>query len=141
MDIISELLLGKLDWHAVMGKPVRVKNRANTVLKEAWNIFAQNGNVRTRPGLPVIRAITEKWDELLSTGEKRIIIADALKKLCAPPFGANLASAGLFLGVFVAPRNEKMALIRAGESYSISQWVADGIFRGKFIDLGNLKDI
>jgi tetratricopeptide (TPR) repeat protein len=140
-ELTAELLLGRLDYDAVMGKPVKVKNRAVSVLKNAWGIFAQNGNVRTRPSQPVLRTLTEKWDEMLVSGERRIPIENAIRQLCAPPYGANIASAGLFLGVFVAPRVEKLSVIRAGQSYAISQWVRDEIFRGKFIDVGALHDV
>ena len=140
-ELISELLQGRLDYDAVMGKPIKVKNRAISVLKEAWGIFAQSGNVRTRPTLPVLRTLTEKWDEMLALGERRIPISNALRQLCAPPYGANIASAGLFFSVFVAPRVEKLIIISSGQSYAISQWVQDGIFRGKYIDISRLHNV
>lgn len=140
-DLTTELFLGKLDYDAVMAKPVRTKNRAISVLKDAWGIFSQNGNVRTRPSQPVLRLLTEKWDEMLASGERRISVGNAIRQLCAPPYGANIASAGLFLGVFIAPRVEKLSILRDGQLYAISQWVRDGIFRGKFIDIGGIHDI
>jgi hypothetical protein len=140
-ELTAELLLGKLDYDAVMCKPVKVKNRALAVLKDAWGIFAQNGNVLRRPSQPVLRKLTEGWDGLLNTGEKRLQVGNVLRQLCAPPYGGNIASAGLFLGVFIAPRVEKLAIIRAGQTIAISQWVQDGLFRGKFIDISGLRDV
>lgn len=140
-ELTAELLLGRLDYDAVMGKPVRIKNRAITVLKDAWGIFAQNGNVRSRPSQPIIRSLTEKWDDLLVSGDRRLPLGTVLRQLCAPPYGANAASAGLFLGVFVAPRQEKMNVVRSGQAYAVSQWVQDGIFRGKFIDIQGMHDV
>ena len=140
-ELTIELLLGKLDYDAVMSKPVRVKNRALSVLRDAWGIFAQNGNVLRRPSQPVLRTLTEKWDALLNTGEKRIPVGNVLRQLCVPPYGANVASAGLFLGVFMAPRVEKLAVVRSGQPFAISQWVQDGLFRGKFLDLSGLNDV
>jgi len=140
-ELTIELLLGKLDYDAVMSKPVKVKNRALYVLKDAWGIFAQNGNVLRRPSQPVLRTLTEKWDDLLNTGEKRILVGSVLRQLCAPPYGANVASAGLFLGVFIAPRVEKLTIVRAGQPFAISQWVQDGLFRGKFLDISGLHDV
>jgi hypothetical protein len=140
-ELTSELLLGRLDYDAVIGKPVRIKNRALSVLKDAWGIFAQNGTVRSRPIQPNIRALTEKWDNMLASGDCRIPIGSALRQLCAPPYGANLASAGMFLGVFIAARVEKLSIIRGDQSYSVSKWVQNGIFRGKFIDISSMNDV
>ena len=52
-----------------------------------------------------------------------------------------LASAGLLLGVFVAPRHENLIAMRNGQQLSISQLAQDGIFRGKFIDLLALRGV
>ena len=65
----------------------------------------------------------------------------AMRHLCSPPYGANVASAGLFLGVFIAPRVARLSILQSGQLSAISQWAQDGIFRGKFIDLGGLHDV
>ena len=140
-ELTIELLLGKLDYDAVMSKPVRVKNRALSVLKDAWGVFTKNGNVIRRPSEPVLRTLTEKWDGLLNAGEKRMQVGKVLRQLCAPPYGANVASAGLFLGVFIAPRVEKLSVVRGGQPYAITKWVQDGMFRGKFVDISGLHDV
>ncbi len=140
-ELTTELLLGRLDWGAVISKPVRVKNRAVTVLHDTWGIYAQNGNVRTRPSHPTVRKLTEKWDELLTSGDHRIPLGSTLQKLCEPPYGANIASAGLLLGVFIAARAEKICIVKGSQQYAVSQWIQDGLFRGKFIDIGALHDI
>jgi hypothetical protein len=110
-------------------------------LKESWGIFAQNGNVRNRPTQPVIKALTEEWDELLADGEKRISVGQRLRTLCSPPYGANLASAGLFLGVFVAPRIGKLSILQSGQLSAVSLWAHDDVFRGKFLDIAGLHDV
>ena len=140
-DLTRELLIGKLDYDAVMSKPVKVKNRAVTVLKDGWGVFGQNGRVLTRPKHPVVRSMTTKWDNSLASGERRLPIRESLQQLCQPPYGANLASAGLLLGVFVAPRSEKLVVIRDGQRYAVSQWLQEGLFKGKFIDFNALKDV
>jgi hypothetical protein len=140
--LTSELLQGRLDWNGITAKPVRIKNRAVAVLHDSWGVFAQNnGSIKTRPTHPVIRSLTEKWDELLSSGEQRIPLEKAMRQLCAPPYGANLASAGLFLGVFIAPRLNKITIVRAGQPIAVTAWINDSLFRGSFIDLGSLHNI
>lgn len=140
-ELTRELMLGRLDWGSVIGRPVRVKNRAVAVLRDAWGIYAKNGNVRTRPSQPIIRSLTEKLDGLLTSGERRIALESAIKQLCLPPYGANVASAGLFLGVFLAARSEKVCVVRDDQRYTVSQWVQDGVFRGKFLDIGALHNL
>jgi hypothetical protein len=141
-ELTSDLLSGKLDWDAVLGKPVQVKNRAVTVLNKAWGIFdKETGKIRNRPTNPILRTISEDWDKTLSSGSKKITLAKVFRDLCAPPIGANLASAGLFLGVYISPRLDRLSIIRNGQSYAISQWMKDGIFRGKYIDITGLHEI
>ena len=140
-ELTGDLLLGKLDFDSIIGKPAKVKNRAVTVLKEGWGIFAQNGGVRTRPTHPLVRSLTEKWDDRLATDAHRLPVEEALRQLCMPPFGANIASAGLLLGVFVGPRHERLTVVRDGQSYPVSQWVQEGLFRGNFIDINALHGV
>ncbi|MEI7903615.1 MAG: hypothetical protein WCK89_25540, partial [bacterium] len=140
-ELTLELFLGKLDYDGVISKPVKSKNRAVTVLKDTWGIFTKNGDVSRRPAYPVLRAMTEKWDDALGTDERRLPVADVIRQLCRPPYGANIASAGLLLSVFVAPRTEKLVAVRDGQQLAVSQWVQDGFFRGKFIDLSALHGV
>jgi hypothetical protein len=142
LELTTELLLGKLDYDAVMGKPVKVQNRAITVLQDSWGIFGKNdGRVLTRPSHPVLRELTTRWDDLLASGERRLPVEQMLRKLCSPPYGANIASAALMLGVFLAPRIEKLVVARDGQQFVVSQWIQDRVFRGKFIDLNGLRGI
>ncbi|MEN6425887.1 MAG: hypothetical protein ABFE13_11025 [Phycisphaerales bacterium] len=140
-ELTMELLLGRLDYDGAIAKPAKSKNRAVTVLKDTWGIFTKNGDVSMRPAYPIVRTITEKWDDALASDERRLQVADAVRSLCRPPYGANIASAGLLLSVFVAPRSEKLIVVRDGQQRAISQWVQDGIFRGKFIDLSALHGV
>lgn len=139
-ELTRELMHGKLDYDGVIAKPVKAKNRAVTVLKDTWGIFNKNGSVSRRPTHPVIRSLTEKWDDALSK-EQRLPIAEAIKQICRPPYGANIASAGLFMGTYMAPRHEKLVVMKDGGQIGISQWIQEGIFRGKFINLASLHGV
>jgi hypothetical protein len=140
-ELTIELLRGTLDYDAVLAKPVKTKNRAVIVLKESWTAFTKDGSISKRPAHPVARAITEKWDEILQSDNQRFVIGSVLRQLCLPPHGANIASAGMLLGVFVTPRIEKLVLVRNGEQYSVPQRIQDDLFRGKFLDLLSLDDV
>lgn len=140
-ELTTALLAGKLDFDVVIAKPVKAKNRAVTVLKETWGIFTRNGDVSRRPTYPALRTITEKWDDALASEDRRLPVTDILRQLCLPPHGANIASAGLILGVFVAPRAENLVVVRDGQQVTVSQWIQDGFFKGKFIDLAALYGV
>lgn len=140
-SLTEELLQGRLDWNSIMAKPLKDQNRATSVLRESWNVFTKNGSISTHPGHPVLRKLTEQWDAQLTGGKRKILLQDAMKKLCAPPYGANIASAGLFLGVFVAPRRKKLSIVKSEKPLSIIEWIQADIFRGNFIDFGRLYDV
>jgi hypothetical protein len=140
-ELTAELLAGKLDYDSVIAKPPKAKNRAVTVLKDTWGVFTRNGDISRRPTFPALKAITEKWDDALASDDRRLPVARILQQLCLPPHGANIASAGLVLGVFVAPRAEKLVAVRDGQQLAISQWIQDGFFKGKFIDLAALHGV
>jgi len=140
-DLTVELLSGKLDWDAVVAKPIKTKNRAVTVLKGSWGIFSRSGEIARKPTHPVIREITEKWDEVIKSGKSRFTIGEALLQLCLPPYGANIASAGLFLGVYFASRLENIMIIQDGQQFDVSQWLRNEIFAGKYLNIPSLLNI
>ena len=140
-QLITELIKGKLDYDGILAKPPRDKNRAIMVLSNTWGVFTKTGKISRRPSLPVVRSITEKWDKLLQSGQQRILLKDVIEEVCLPPFGGSIASAGLMLGVFVAPRVENLAVVRGEEQYAVSQWVQEGIFKSKHLDLAGFDDV
>ncbi|MCC5851096.1 MAG: hypothetical protein JJU29_23650 [Verrucomicrobia bacterium] len=139
-SLTMELLHGRLDWNGVTAKPVRIQNRAINVLRDKWGIFAKDGKIKTRPSHPTVKKVTEIWDDLLSSGEKKLELRKCIQDVCSPPYGANLASASLLLGVFIAPRINKLFIQRSEERITVSDWLKDAPFRGNFIDLGSLHD-
>ena len=140
-ELTRDLLLGKLDYDTVLSKPVKTRNRAVTVLSNEWGVFGSNGRVLTRPRFSLLRNLTIKWDDRLSSGERRLSLAELFSQLCQPPHGANVASAALALGVFVAARVDKLMVVSDGTPYAVSQWLQDRVFRGKFIDVNALRDV
>ena len=139
-QLTSELLIGSLDFDSVMAKPSKIKNRAVAVLQGCWDIFNKTGSISRRPNNRVLRSLSENWDSLLQSQEN-LSVGDILRELCSPPYGANIASAGLALGVFVAPRGENLVVVYDGEQVALSQWVKDGAFKGKFIDAERARKV
>lgn len=134
-----DLLVSKLDFNSVLSMPVQSRNRAIKVLKESWGIFSpQQGNVTRRPTLPVVSSIVEEWDRQLNQ-DKKLSLYDNIMAICQPPYGANIASAGLLLGVYIAPRADNLAVLKDDTQIGLSQWLQENVFKGKFIDLTALK--
>lgn len=137
-ELTHELMHGTLDYNGVTAKPVQVQNRAVNVLRDSWGIFNKNGTVSRRPSNGVVRAATERFDDALAT-EQKLSVGDAIAGLCLPPYGANIASAGLLLGVYLAPRQDEIIVMDAGQQTSIADWLQSGIFKGKFLNLAALR--
>jgi len=139
MVLTSELMNGVLDYHTIAGKPIKEKNRALEVLHNTWKIFTKNGEVSRRPAYDVARAILQEWEDQLVEKGGSLNLASAIKSVCKPPFGANVASAGLLLGVFIRARKNDFSVVMDGQTTDFSRVVNDGLFRGKFLDLNKLE--
>jgi hypothetical protein len=141
-SFIYELMNGKLDHDVLKAKKIKDKNRGETVLNRTWKVFNSDGSISRKPGHLVVKQIIEEWDELL-TGENGFLnIAQAIKKVCYPPFGLNTSSAGLLMGVYIAGRYDKLMVVKQSKKMNISVWLkSEEIFCRKFIDLGIIKDV
>jgi hypothetical protein len=140
-QLTNELFQGILDYHKILAKPPQDRNRSLTVLNNHWGIFTTEGSISRRPKDPIVRTISEKWDEQLQSDNNHFYIGEAIKEICHPPYGANIASAGLLLGVFIAPRINNLAVQLNGQQFAISQMLQDGIFKGKFLDINLLQNV
>ncbi len=140
-QLTTELLRGSLDFDAVIAKPAKAKNRAVNVLNDSWGAFTKTGAISRRPSHPVVRSTTQKWDQILQSDQERFLVGPALRELCMRPHGANIASAGLLFGLFVAPRAEGLMIVRDGQQYAVAQWLQDEVFRGKVLDIGALDEV
>lgn len=133
--LIIELLNGQLDFDTVTAKPAKEKNRALRVLSDTWCIFTSRGSVSRKPENPIVRSVAEAWDQELRSDNSRFFIGQKIRRLCLPPHGANIASASLLFATYVAARADNLMVARGGQNLAISQWLKEGIFRGKYLDL------
>ena len=62
-----------------------------------------------------------------------------IREMVMPPYGANIASAGLILGVFVAARADQLLVVKEDEQLAVSQWLSNGLFKGKFLNLKSME--
>ncbi|MCX7020203.1 MAG: hypothetical protein NTY46_14695 [Candidatus Sumerlaeota bacterium] len=135
-----ELVSGTLDHDSYSAKPPKEKNRADAVLNRSWRVISKSGSINRLPGEPAARAITIEWDKMLQGKvTERLTVSRALQLAMRPPHGANIASAGLLLGVFLSTRRENVAVVRGGEQIDLSHWLQSNIWRGKYLDLDKLE--
>ena len=131
---IRELLTGKLDHAWYTSQPSRIKNRADSVLNECWQAISQDGSISRRPRGSVIGSIIINIDSQLQR-DGILNLGELARKYCRPPFGGNLASVGLLLGVFVAPRQERLVVKLEDETLTFEHWLQRNVFRGKYLSL------
>jgi len=117
---------------------VRDKNRANEVLKTAGRYFNEwRRGPKTKSGK--CPCDFSAWENSIKDHDGLIPLSELLTIACRPPFGANIASAGLLLGVYLCAR-QKVYEIGTGErQYELSELNGDMLFRGKYLDLGKLN--
>jgi len=140
MELTTDLLNGRLDYESCGSKPPRVRNRALAVLKEKWQCFGRDGSV-TLPKQSATRSLVQLWRRKLDADDQQFVIVNELRAACLPPYGANLASAGLLLGIFFAPRRNNVLIVDSHSSQlDVGQWLQKDIFRNKLIDLAKIVD-
>lgn len=111
-----------LDW--IQARPAQVQNRARSLLlDQGWDVIGQDGHVQPLPRHPVAAAIFRSLLKTLEANQGLILGAE-MRRLCQPPFGCNLASAGLLLGLFISSRREKIAFTFNGKEIAASNWVS-----------------
>lgn len=107
------------------------RNRANTVLKSSWVIFNKDGSIAAIPAQPNVRSIVKGWESLLF-GNKELNCGEALEMACAPPYGANIASAGLLFSVFIQTRQNIVTVVHNEERVDFSI-IIDDLFDGSVL--------
>ncbi len=137
-ELMALLFQGKLDYDVLMSKPTKVQNRLRSVLIDCWGVFSKSGKINRLATDDIARAIIKKWDDKLNSGEKRMFIGAVLREICLPPYGANIASAGLLFAIFVAARIDDLTLVIQGRQFDIRTWFQQNGFSKKNLDLGQL---
>lgn len=138
-DFTRKLMFQPFTFDNVTTMQVRQKNRMTMVLKESWKAFNRDGTVASLAGSAQAKAIESDWDKYLY-GEKKLNGAVALQHACASPYGANIASAGLLLAVYLQARRTMLSTVLKGELIELAT-VADKLFDGSILSLAVLKEI
>lgn len=137
-----ELFMGTLDRDALANKTVQQRNRGFEVLDKSWGFIDTSGSIRPKPQNPEVRRLIEFMDERLSSDGDEIRslnLGAVLRLFCAPPYGLNIASAGLIMGAFFGKRKKNLNIVFRGKSRNISDWLNDAL-PNRFLDLGVLDN-
>lgn len=121
-----QLFLGQFDREWIATRPVQEKNRAHQVLVQSWQVLDADGRLRIRPGNPAVQRLVDFLDSALAAvgaAPGQFNLGKVLRTLCAPPYGCNLASAGLLLAFFFGGRKDSLGLLRGGQRMAMESWL------------------
>jgi len=139
-DISAELFQGTLDDEWISSRPPHLMNRSHELLKkgaDSWGILGTDGKPSRYPSSSKLREIFSDLDDRLKA-KGYVNLGEICDELMAPPYGLNIASAGLVLGAFVCPRVESVSFVLDQDSIAPAHWVGQ-VFSGNFLDLAKLR--
>lgn len=134
----SELFCGRLDRDKISTLSPQQKNRAYEVLDKSWGALALDGSVKMRPANRAVAAAIDLIElEINGTdgdSPSRARLGDIVRKLCRPPYGCSIASAGLVLALFMGRRKGEIALLKGDQPTSYENWISEAL-SGSFLDM------
>lgn len=139
--ITTELLTGNLNHDWIATQTPQTQNRASRILR-SWDVIGGDGLITMYPRHQMFGRLISFIEDKLKN-EKLLNVGQLFKELISPPYGFNIASAGLALGVFLAPRQNTVLLVVDDQDVSPGAWISQA-FSGnflklKFLDKTNLR--
>ena len=131
LELIRALVKGEFNDEWIQSRPIRLRNRASHVLANAWRILDQSGNVSSVPGNHKVKMILEQMDVWHKNNPERTL-EETRQTLFSPPFGLNVASAGLLLGLFLGRRVPRWRISVAGQPCDVSTWLGHSLKASDF---------
>lgn len=138
----SELLLGRLDKDWITARNKQQRNRAYRVFVDSWGILSEDGSIRINPTNKAVLNVIDLLDSELHGSENETIgeslsLGSMLRLLCAPPYGCNIASAGLLLAFFIGRCKNEINILVDNNAVSFEHWLQEAL-RSKFFELSFL---
>jgi hypothetical protein len=134
-ELTIALFQGILNHDWIQTRSAQTQNRANSLLyAKGWDVMDGNGHIQNLPRLREATAIFRGLQDNLEKNQGLLLGAE-LRNLCLPPYGCNLASAGLLLGLFISARREKLAFNLGGHDINPSNWVAQAFGNRNLLQL------
>jgi hypothetical protein len=132
-----QFFLGLLDRNWLMTQAAQQKNRGEKVLDKAWGVFDNDGSLRLKPRNESLRKIIEILEGSLQPvvdDSGKLNLGHAMRLLCAPPYGLNIASAGLVIAIFIGKRRSNLNFLLNQQLISIEAWLPDAL-QGNYLNL------
>jgi len=119
-------------WLAV--QLVRLQNRVRSLLGNAWGFLATDGKLKPIADNVKIRDVLTSLEQAHRGSPKRALGED-LAMLLRPPYGCNLASASILLGLFVGKSLPPRAMYLDKEPISRGNWLRSAFgTNGRYLD-------
>ena len=107
-------------WLAV--QKVSLQNRVRNLLVLAWGLLGTDGKLKASADNVLIREVLTKLEQAHKDTPQRTL-GDDLAMLLRPPYGCNLASASILLGLFIGKALPPRALYFENEATSRGAWL------------------
>src|SRR5680860_1507727 len=124
LEISRAFITGEVDGEWVQSRPVRLRNRATHVLAQSWQVFDQEGNLAANPANANVAAMLNTMDDWHQTDPSRTL-EQTRKRLIDAPYGCNLASSALLIGLFMARKRPRRRLIFDGAPCHTVAWIQE----------------
>ncbi len=137
-----QLFVGALDRDWITVQNMQQRNRAYEVLDRAWGVIGGDGGLRRIPLDESVRHLIDILVQSLIAEEDdpcgAMGMGEALHLLCMPPYGCNIASAGLLLAYFIGVRKDEVQLYLHSQPISIEKWL-EAAMPGHFLSIPILE--
>ncbi|OQB76590.1 MAG: hypothetical protein BWX92_01653 [Deltaproteobacteria bacterium ADurb.Bin135] len=133
----TELFRGSLTQSYIATRNAQQRNRLVSVLNNSWKALGSDGLITTKPRNISVAKICATLDSRLKAGIS-VNLGSFARELCLPPYGCNIASAGMLIGLFICPRHDKLWFLIGSEIIPIDKWLS-GAFIGNYLSLNYLE--
>ena len=119
---------------------VQLQNRVKLLLGRSWGVLDFQGRVSN---LPANQEVKEVLTDLESRHRKSSdrTLADDLRCLIMPPYGCNLSSAAILLGLLVSRTTPLRAIHYEGQGIGLTDWLRVAFDKqGKFLQTAALEN-
>lgn len=137
-----ELFLGKLDREWLKARNQQQRNRGYSVLDKSWAIFDEDGTVRLLPLNIQVRDALKILDLKLQDDDEDKVnpsanLGEVVRAWLLPPYGCNMAIAGLLLAIYIGRRKDELELYVDDKIITVENWLAEAMTKNSF-DLAKL---